>query len=488
MSSRPVKTRFCPSPTGTPHVGLIRTALYNWAYARRHNGTFLFRIEDTDSARDSEDSFNAIIDALTWLGITTDEGVIAGGSNGPYRQSERSHIYTEILNKLKDSGYVYESYSNADDITARNLVNGRNRELGYDNYDRNLTDAEIADFKAAGRKAVLRLRVPDEDIKFVDLIRGEVVFPAGSFSDFVVARDNGAPLYTLVNPVDDALMGVTHVIRGEDLLSSTPRQIALYRALIAIGVTDFIPEFGHLPLILGDDGKKKMSKRDPNSNLFDLRDKGFIPEGLLNYLALLGWAISGDRDVFTLEEMFETFDIHKVSSNPAKFDEKKAVAINAEHIRMLTDEEIVKRVIPVLTEAGDVFANGDPTVAEFEVVELLAPVLRTRLRTLNEAVDYVRPILDGNYVTSERTYTDADRENLQFAYDLLTTVDENEFTAEKLSFEFGAAIDSHEVVTNKTLWGVMRLVLVNSRISLPLFEVMEVLGKTETLRRIEGVL
>ena len=317
-----VRVRFCPSPTGTPHVGMVRTALFNWAYARHTGGTMVFRIEDTDAARDSEESYRQLIDALTWLGIDWDEGVETGGPHGPYRQSQRTSIYLEVIEKLKASGHLYESFVTPDEMEARNVANGRDPRQGYDNFERDLTDAQRAEFRAQGRQPSLRLRVPDTDLSFDDLIRGEITFPAGSFTDFVVVRPNGAPLYTFVNPVDDALMGVTHVFRGEDILSSTPRQIALYLALIEAGVTTFIPRFAHMPLVYGE-GAKKLSKRDPESNLFHHRERGFIPEGLINYLALLGWSIAADRDVFTIPELVAAFDIVDVNPNPARFDRRR---------------------------------------------------------------------------------------------------------------------------------------------------------------------
>src|SRR5690606_13817087 len=216
-----------------------------------------------------------------------DEGVETGGPHEPYRQSQRGEIYAELIERLVASGHLYESFATAEEIEARNLEAGRDPRQGYDNFERDLTEAEREAFRAEGRQPSLRLRVPDEDLSFDDLVRGEITFPAGSFSDFVVVRPNGAPLYTFVNPVDDALMGVTHVLRGEDLLSSTPRQIALYRALADIGVATAIPRFGHMPYVMGE-GNRKLSKRDPQSNLFLLREAGFIPEGLPNYLSLLG--------------------------------------------------------------------------------------------------------------------------------------------------------------------------------------------------------
>ena len=315
-----IRVRFCPSPTGTPHVGLIRTALFNWAYARRTGGKFIFRIEDTDASRDSEESYGQLVEGLRWLGIDWDEGIDTGGPNEPYRQSERGHIYQEVIEKLKSSGHLYESFLTGEEIEQRNIANSRAVQLGYDNSERDLSEEDRQAYLSEGRKPALRLHVPDQDITFVDLVRGEITFPAGSFPDFVLVRPGGAPLYTLVNPVDDALMGVTHVLRGEDLLSSTPRQIALYNALVEAGVATFIPRFGHLPFVMGE-GNKKLSKRNPESNLFLHRDRGFIPEGLLNYLALLGWSISADRDIFSLDELCENFEIENVNPNPARFDQ-----------------------------------------------------------------------------------------------------------------------------------------------------------------------
>lgn len=318
-----VRVRFCPSPTGTPHVGLVRTALFNWAYARHTGGTFVFRIEDTDAQRDSEESYLALLDALRWLGLDWDEGPEVGGPYGPYRQSQRAEIYRDVLARLLAAGEAYHAFSTPEEVEARHVAAGRNPKLGYDNFDRHLTDAQRAAYLAEGRQPVVRLRMPDDDLAWNDLVRGPVTFAAGSVPDFALTRASGDPLYTLVNPCDDALMKITHVLRGEDLLPSTPRQLALHQALIRIGVAERIPKFAHLPTVLGE-GTKKLSKRDPQSNLFAHRDRGFIPEGLLNYLALLGWSIADDHDLFGLDEMVAAFDVADVNSSPARFDQKKA--------------------------------------------------------------------------------------------------------------------------------------------------------------------
>ena len=277
--SSPVRVRFCPSPTGNPHVGMVRTALFNWAYARHTGGTFVFRIEDTDSARDSEQSYDDLLGALRWLGLDWDEGPEVGGPHEPYRQSQRLDLYSDVAAKLLAGGLAYESFSTPDEVEERRRANGEDPKLGYDNKDRDLTDDEKAAFRAEGRLPVLRMRMPDQDWVWDDLVRGEIDFKREHVPDYVIVRGNGEPLYTLVNPVDDALMGITHVLRGEDLLSSTPRQLAMYDALAQIGVGDgSTPRFGHLPYVMGE-GNKKLSKRDPQSSLNLYRERGLPARG-----------------------------------------------------------------------------------------------------------------------------------------------------------------------------------------------------------------
>jgi glutamyl-tRNA synthetase len=483
-SGSDIRVRFCPSPTGTPHVGLVRTALFNWAYARHTGGTFVFRIEDTDAERDSEESFEMILDGLKWLGLNWDEGVGVGGPNEPYRQSERTDIYLEVIEKLKASGHIYESFLTGEEIDERNKANGRAVQLGYDNSERDLSEEQKAVYRAEGRSPALRLRVPDVDITFNDLVRGEITFPQGSFPDFVVVRPNGQPLYTLVNPVDDALMGITHVLRGEDLLSSTPRQIALYNAMYEAGITKFIPQFGHLPFVMGE-GNKKLSKRDPESNLFHHRDRGFIPEGLLNYLSLLGWSISADRDVFSLEEMVQAFDVKDVNPNPARFDQKKADSINASHLRLLTVEDFTKRIIPYLQSAG--VLGSTVSASELEVLAKAAPLIQERIVVLSEAV----PMLAFLFVTSEAIVVEDDAKS---------GLPENskEITEAAISALEGLAsfetVSIQEVLNQKLIeemaqkprnaFGPLRTAISGKRISPPLFESMEILGKAETLARL----
>lgn len=476
-----VRVRFCPSPTGTPHVGLVRTALFNWAYARHTGGTFVFRIEDTDAARDSQESYDAILDALRWLGLDWDEGPEVGGPHEPYRQSQRSEIYRDVIARLLAAGEVYEAYSTPEEVEARHVAAGRNPKLGYDNYDRDLTDEQRAAFAAEGRKPVLRLRMPDEDLSWNDLVRGPTTFPAGSVPDFAITRASGDPLYTLVNPVDDALMKITHVLRGEDIMPSTPRQIALYRALMRIGVAERVPEFAHLPSVLGE-GNKKLSKRDPQSNLFLHRDRGFIPEGLLNYLALLGWGIADDHDVFSLQEMVAAFDVANVNSNPARFDQKKADAINAEHIRLLAPEEFTARLREYFVAHGHDTGLDDASFAE------AAALVQTRIVVLGDAWGLLKFFNDADYELDEKSAAKELKPEAAPVLDAALGALEKaeEWTTASIEAALkGALIDGLELKPRKA-FGPIRVAVTGASVSPPLFESMELLGRSRSLARLRA--
>ncbi|MDM8084980.1 glutamate--tRNA ligase [Cellulomonas cellasea] len=488
-----IRVRFCPSPTGTPHVGLIRTALFNWAYARHTGGTFVFRIEDTDAARDSEESYLQLLDALRWLGLDWDEGVEVGGPHEPYRQSQRMDLYRDVARRLVEAGFAYESFSTPEEIEARHRAAGRDPKLGYDGYDRALTDEQKAAYRAEGREPVLRLRMPDEDITFTDLVRGDITFKAGSVPDYVIVRGNGQPLYTLVNPVDDALMGITHVLRGEDLLSSTPRQVALYRALLAIEVATVMPAFGHLPYVMGE-GNKKLSKRDPESNLFLHRERGFTPEGLLNYLSLLGWSISPDNDIFSVDELVAAFDITDVNPNPARFDLKKAEAINAAHLRMLAPDDFRDRLVPYLHAAGLVPASSyaDLEPAHRALLDVAAPLVQERMTLLGEAPG----MLGFFFVADDAVVVEDDARSglreeapavLDAATAALEAIPADGFTTEATQAALQAALVDGLGIKPRFAYTPLRTALSGRRVSPPLFESMEILGKESTLTRLAAL-
>jgi glutamyl-tRNA synthetase len=455
--------------------------LFNWAYARHTGGTFVFRIEDTDAARDSAESYAAILDALRWLGLDWDEGPEVGGPYAPYRQSERGEIYRDVVSRLLAAGEVYEAYSTAEEVEARHIAAGRNPKLGYDNHDRTLSDAERAKFVAEGRKPVLRLRMPDEDLTWNDLVRGPTTFAAGTVPDFAITRGSGDPLYTLVNPVDDALMKITHVLRGEDILPSTPRQIALYQALMRIGIADRVPEFAHLPSVLGE-GNKKLSKRDPQSNLFLHRDRGFIPEGLLNYLALLGWGIADDHDLFGLDEMVAAFDVKDVNSNPARFDQKKADAINAEHIRLLDGAEFTARLRDYFVAHGHDTGLDDAGFAE------AAGLVQTRIVVLGDAWELLKFLDDASFALDEKSAAKELRADavpvLDAALSALEVV--GEWTAESIEAALKTALLDNLELKPRKAFGPIRVAVTGATVSPPLFESMELLGRDRSIGRLRS--
>ncbi|REK91038.1 glutamate--tRNA ligase [Streptomyces inhibens] len=485
-NATPVRVRFCPSPTGNPHVGLIRTALFNWAYARHNKGSLVFRIEDTDAARDSEESYQQLLDSFHWLGFDWDEGPEVGGPHAPYRQSQRMDIYKDVADKLLAAGHAYHCYCTTEELDARReAARQAGRPSGYDGTCRELTAEQKAAYEAEGRTSIVRFRMPDEPITFTDLVRGELTFTPENVPDYGIVRANGAPLYTLVNPIDDALMRITHVLRGEDLLSSTPRQIALYKALIELGVAKEIPAFGHLPYVMGE-GNKKLSKRDPQASLNLYRDRGFLPEGLLNYLALLGWSFSADQDIFSVSELIEKFDIADVNANPARFDLKKAEAINADHIRQLDVKDFIAACEPWLKPPH---ANWAPEDFDQAAWEAIAPHAQTRLTVLSDITANVDFLFLKEPVEDEASWTKAMKGDPAA---LLTTAraklaDADWTSPESLKEAVLAAGEEHGLKLGKAQAPV-RVAVTGRTVGLPLFESLEVLGKERTLQRIDAAL
>ena len=483
-----VRVRFCPSPTGNPHVGLIRTALFNWAFARHTRGTFVFRIEDTDASRDSEESYQALIDSLQWLGLDWDEGPEVGGPFSPYRQSERRADYAAMVDALVAGGYAYECFCSTEELDARRQqAMAEKRAPGYDGHCRDLSYEARSAYRAEGRAPVVRFRMPDRDCTWNDLIRGEITFAAGQIPDFVLQRANGEPLYTLVNPTDDAAMKITHVLRGEDLLSSTPRQIALYEAMIDLGVFDGpVPQFGHLPYVMGE-GNKKLSKRDPESSLQMYRDQGYLPEALINYLALLGWSPGGDVEFFSKEQMAESFSLERVNPNPARFDVKKCTAINGDWIRHLAIDDLVERLVPYLQRDGVI--GSTPSAEDMNLVRAVVPLISERLETLGQASAMVGFLFTDDITIdagdAEKIMGDQAGDVLQAAEAALAGLDE--WTTEAIEGALRAALIDERGLKPKVAFGPVRLAITGRRVSPPLFESMELLGADRSLDRIRSL-
>ena len=484
----PVRTRFAPSPTGDLHVGNVRSALYNWAFARHNGGVFVLRIEDTDAARSTEESSRGVVEQMSWLGLDWDEGPEVGGPYAPYVQTGRLELYRDVVARLREAGYAYDSYSTDDEVKARRAARG-DKTQGYDNYDRELTDAQVGAFRAEGRTPVVRFRMPDEPIVFEDMVRGEVRFEPGNVPDYVLARADGSPLYPLTNPVDDAVMGITHVLRGEDLLPSTPRQIPLHAALRALGMASGpMPRFGHLPIVLGE-GRRRISKRNtPEASLRQVRAEGFLAEGILNYLALLGWSPGGDQELFTLDGMVAAFSVEKINRNPATFDLKKLTAINGVKIRSLEPGEFVKRLLPFLVRRG--LLDSPVSDAQLELVAAAAPLVQERSATLVEAADLLGFLLVPDHhfsvdpAAATKVLTPSSAPVLDAAVSVLT--DLASWTAEDVQETLQAALVDGLGLKPRVAYGPVRVAVTGRTVSPPLFESIELLGRERTLERLRA--
>jgi len=391
-----------------------------------------------------------------------------------------------VVARLRAAGYLYESYSTPEEIEARHRAAGRDPKLGYDNADRDLAEAERAAFRAQGRQPSMRFQMPAEDLAWTDLVKGDISFAAGSVADPVLVRANGEPLYALTNPVDDAQMRITHVLRGEDLLSSTPRQLALHRALLRLGLSVKIPFFGHLPYVMGE-GNRKLSKRDASSSLDLYRQRGFLPEGLLNYLALLGWSIGGDREVFSMTEMAEAFDITRVSSSPARFDLRKAEAINAEWVRLLTPADFAARVLDRLVGAG--LIADPPSQADRLVVEAAAPLVQERVVVLAEVEAMLGFLFAGDAFAvdpADAGQLDGAAPTLQAARDALA--DLQPWTTASVEGALRAALVDGLGLKPRVAFGPVRVAVTGRRVSPPLFESIELLGRVASVARLAAAL
>ncbi len=484
MTARKVKVRFAPSPTGDLHVGNIRTALFDWAYARHTGGTFLFRIEDTDTTRVTDEYIQAAIDTLKWLGLDWDEGPEVGGPNGPYLQSQRLDIYAKWAQTFLDQGDAYHCYCSPDELEAvREEQRKANVAPGYNGHCRDLTADQIAAYKAEGREAVVRMRMPDGTTTFTDEIRGDVTFDHKFVPDFVMVRADGSPLYTLAVAVDDVMMGVTHVLRGEDLLSSTPRQIRVYQAM-GVKPEDY-PVFAHLPFVMGQDNAK-LSKRNGEVSIAWYREQGYLPEAICNYLALLGWSPGDDRENISMKELTELFTVEKVHSSPARFDMKKLEAINGDKIRALPLDEFAKWTIPFLKKA-DVIAGSDDEIA---LVMKALPLIQERIVKLDEAPALLKFLFVKNFAVDPEAapkISDAGAKDiLKRSRKDLESIDS--WSHESIEAALRASLIEELGLKPRIAFTALRIATTGSTISPPLFESMELLGKQACLERITAAL
>ena len=482
-----VRVRFAPSPTGDLHVGNIRTALYDWAYARHTGGTFVFRIEDTDTTRVTDEYVAAAIDTLKWLGLQWDEGPEVGGPNGPYLQSQRLDIYAEWAQKFLDAGDAYHCYCSTEELEERREEQKRvGLPPGYDGKCRNLSDAEVAAYKADGRLPVVRMRMPDGYTSFTDLIRGELTFDHNYVPDFVLVRADGSPLYTLAVAVDDVLMKITHVLRGEDLLSSTPRQLRVYDAM-GVKPEDY-PKFAHLPFVMGQDNAK-LSKRNGEVSIAWYRTHGFLPEAICNYLALLGWSPGDNREDISMHELTLLFTVERVGKNPARFDMKKLEAINGDKIRALPVSELALRALPFMQK--DHLIGAEPTTEELAVLEGAVPLIQERVITLAEIPGLLGFLFipESAFVIEEesaaRVLTPESKPIIQASIAALTPLK----TWDVVSIEAALRVALLEelALKPKSAFGPVRVAITGARISPPLFESLYLLGRERSLARLAAL-
>ncbi len=482
--AKKVKVRFAPSPTGDLHVGNIRTALFDWAYARHTGGTFLFRIEDTDTTRVTDEYIQAAIDTLKWLGLNWDEGPEVGGENGPYLQSQRLDIYAEWAQKFLNQKDAYYCYCTPAELEAtREAQRAANVAPGYDGKCRELSTEQVAAYKAEGREAVVRMRMPDGSTTFVDEIRGEVSFDHKFVPDFVLVRADGSPLYTLAVAVDDVLMKVTHVLRGEDLLSSTPRQIRVYQAM-GVKPEEF-PVFAHLPFVMGQDNAK-LSKRNGEVSIAWYREQGYLPEAICNYLALLGWSPGDDRENITMKELCELFTVEKVHSSPARFDMKKLEAINGDKIRALTLDDFLKWSLPFLTKAGII--SG--TDIEIALVKSALPIIQERIVKLDEVPQMLKFLFVKEFAVEAESVSkitdDVSKDVLKRSFKELEPL--STWNHDSIEAALRACLIEEMGLKPRIAFGAVRIATTGSTISPPLFESMELLGKDASLARIAAAL
>jgi len=476
------RVRFAPAPSGSIHVGNARTALFNWLFARHTGGTFVLRVEDTDRSRVSEESFRAVLEDLRWLGLDWDEGPEVGGPYGPYRQSERLDIYRDVVDRLLEAGVAYRCYCSAEELEERRkaaLASGG--RPGYDGRCYRLTPAERAAFEAEGRPFVIRFHVPDEgSTTFHDLVTGDVMVAHDQIDDFVIVRRDGFPLYNLAAPVDDGLMGMTHVIRGLDLQPSTPRQILLHRQL-----GNPIPAYAHLPLIHGADGQP-LSKRHGEVSIGWYREHGFLPEAMVNYLALLGWGL-GDEAIIPLQRMVEAFRLEDVGASPARFDLEKLTWMNGEYIRALDDAELARRLEPWFARAG--LVSDPPTEQEAALIAAVAPLVKTRIERLDAAAPLVAGIF-GDVPLDPVAVEKALREPyvpdlLSKAIDALSAIetwdrDHVEGALREVQAELG--------LKPKRAFVPFYVAIHGSTVGAPIFDSMALLGREAVVERLRGAL
>lgn len=492
LTQNKVRVRFAPSPTGSPHLGSARTALFNWLFARHHGGVFVLRIEDTDTERSTRQYEREIIESLKWLDISWDEGPDIGGPHGPYHQMDRLTLYNQYVDKLFFTGAVYKCFCSPQELEReRKAQQGRGEPPKYGGRCARLSTSEIADQEASGRRSVVRFRVPSREIIFNDLIRGPVRFNGSLIGDFIIVKSDGVPIFLFSNVVDDIEMNITHVIRGEEHLSNTPKQILLYDVL-----NQPLPSFAHLPILLGPD-RSKLSKRHGAESVLWYRDQGFLPDALLNFLALLGWNPGGNQEIFTRDELIAKFSLERVQKGGAIFTVEKLRWMSGQYVSSLTPEQLTRLALPELIQKGLIavdergyrLMNGSVVSAQY--VNAAVELSRSRAKSLKDIVSEI-DFMFRDSLTYDASILIPSGGNGSHTIRVLKSIQERflglndeSFTATTLPAIAREIISEMHASSKEVLWP-LRVALTGKRNSPGVYEVLVLLGKTRALARVDA--
>ena len=481
-TTQPVRVRFAPSPTGYLHIGGARTALFNWLFAKRHNGTFILRIDDTDEQRSTESSMKQIYESLNWLGFNWDEGEKVGGPYGPYIQSERHSIYQEYIGKLIESGHAYYCYCSSDELAQmRQLAKDEGRPAHYNRKCLHLTKKSQKLMVEQGRKPVIRFKVPDQTVSFDDLILGCISTESDTLQDEVIVKSNGSPLYNLTSIIDDHEMKISHVIRGADHLSNTPKQVLLAQALELD-----MPQFAHLPMVLGSSKGEKLSKRHGATSIEQYRNEGYLPQAMINFLVRLGWSLDDTTEIFSVSELTQNFDIGRVGKSGSVFDIKKLRWLNGHYINQLNLPERTSAVIPFLQPLW----STDSTGLEVNRLEAIVSVIDDRLITLADIKEHAYHFFKDDFAYDPKGIKkwlskDGSISLLQMLHDAMEKI--NTFDEKSVETAIWTIVDSLGIKKVEGLQPI-RIAISGMTSGPSLFEMVILVGQSETLKRIKRLI
>ena len=481
-TTKPVRVRFAPSPTGYLHIGGARTALFNWLFAKRHNGTFILRIDDTDEQRSTESSMKQIYESLNWLGFNWDEGEKVGGPYGPYIQSERRSIYQEYIGKLIESGHAYYCYCSSDELAQmRQLAKDEGRPAHYNRKCLHLTKKSQKLMVEQGRKPVIRFKVPDQTVSFDDLILGCISTESDTLQDEVIVKSNGSPLYNLTSIIDDHEMKISHVIRGADHLSNTPKQVLLAQALELD-----MPQFAHLPMVLGSSKGEKLSKRHGATSIEQYRNEGYLPQAMINFLVRLGWSLDDTTEIFSVSELTQNFDIGRVGKSGSVFDIKKLRWLNGHYINQLNLPERTSAVIPFLQPLW----STDSTGLEVNRLEAIVSVIDDRLITLADIKEHAYHFFKDDFAYDPKGIKkwlskDGSISLLQMLHDAMEKI--NTFDEKSVETAIWSIVDSLGIKKVEGLQPI-RIAISGMTSGPSLFEMVLLVGQAETLKRIKRLM